>query len=153
MTMNNKQYLEIVKQVSTLDELIDIIKNFIQIFFNCKFIIAKCGEIPIFAAEFDVLKEMNIHLVIHLDPVETDNPKIDEIKAMVNTILQAKRPDISMHDFRVVFGDTHTNLIFDVVIPYGSKLTEFAIKKDFDMRMANHFENVFTVITFDRSYV
>jgi cation diffusion facilitator family transporter len=103
--------------------------------------------------EFDVLKEMNIHLVIHLDPVETDNPKIDEIKAMVNVILQAKSPDISMHDFRVVFGDTHTNLIFDVDLPFEYETDDDFFCSEITKEIRKVEPSYNTVITVDRNYI
>ena len=103
--------------------------------------------------EFDVLEQMNIHLVIHLDPVETDNPKIDELKAVVKTMLEAKDPDITMHDFRVVFGDTHTNLIFDVELPFEYEVDddEFCSELTKDIRKVDPSYN--TVITVDRNYM
>lgn len=103
--------------------------------------------------EFDVLEEMNIHLVIHLDPVETDNPKIDELKAVVYAILTAKDPDITMHDFRVVFGDTHTNLIFDVELPFEYETEDdyFCSEITKEIRKVDPTYN--TVITVDRNYM
>lgn len=103
--------------------------------------------------EFDVLEEMNIHLVIHLDPVETDNPKIDELRAIVNTILHSKHPDITMHDFRVVFGDTHTNLIFDVNLPFEYETEDdyFCSEITKEIRVIDPTYN--TVITVDRNYM
>ncbi len=103
--------------------------------------------------EFDVLETMNIHLVIHLDPVETDNPRINELKNAVQQILKNKDPKITMHDFRVVFGETHTNLIFDVDLPF-----EYETEDDFfcseitkEIRKINPSYN--TVITVDRNYM
>ena len=103
--------------------------------------------------EFDVLEQMNIHLVIHLDPVETDNPRIDELKAVVKTILSSKDPDITMHDFGVVFGDTHTNLIFDVDLPFEYEVDddEFCSELTKDIRKIDPSYN--TVITVDRNYM
>ena len=103
--------------------------------------------------EFDVLKEMNIHLVIHLDPIETDNSVVNDLRTAVQIILQSKDPDITMHDFRVVFGESHTNLIFDVDLPF-----EYETPDDFfcseitkDIRKIDPCYN--TVITVDRNYM
>ena len=103
--------------------------------------------------EFDVLDEMNIHLVIHLDPVEMDNPKIDEIKAIVNTILKSKNELITMHDFRVVFGDTHTNLIFDVDLPFEYEITDDLFCSEITKEIRNVEPTYNTVITVDRNYM
>ena len=103
--------------------------------------------------EFDVLESMNIHLVIHLDPVETDNPKINELKTIVLDILHTKDSAITMHDFRAVFGDTHTNLIFDVDLPFEYKANddEFCCMITTEIRKVDPTYN--TVITVDRNYM
>ena len=71
--------------------------------------------------ERDFMKDLGIHLVIHLDPVITDDAKINDLKLKVKNIIEEISPDITMHDFRVVMGVTHSNLIFDVVVPYDCK--------------------------------
>lgn len=69
--------------------------------------------------ERDFLKDQGIHLVVHLDPIVTDDEKTNELKAKVTDLIERISPDISMHDFRVVWGVSHANLIFDVVVPFG----------------------------------
>ena len=103
--------------------------------------------------EFDVLAEMNIHLVIHLDPVETDNKQIADLKTAVTLILQNKDPGITLHDFRVVFGHTHTNLIFDVDLPFDYETEDdfFCSEITKDIRKMDPSFN--TVITVDRNYL
>lgn len=103
--------------------------------------------------EFDVLESMNIHLVIHLDPVETDNPKITELKTIVELILKAKNPNITMHDFRVVFGDTHTNLIFDVNLPFDYETNDDFFCSDITQEIRKVEPTYNTVITIDRNYI
>ncbi len=103
--------------------------------------------------EFDVLEQMNIHLVIHLDPVETDNPKITEIKSFVYDILRLKNPDITMHDFRVVFGDTHTNLIFDVNLPFEYEIDDDTFCSEITKEIRRVQPSYNTVITVDRNYM
>jgi cation diffusion facilitator family transporter len=68
--------------------------------------------------ERDFLKDQGIHLVIHLDPVITDDEKTNELKVVVEKLIKQISPKISMHDFRVVWGMSHSNLIFDIVVPY-----------------------------------
>lgn len=103
--------------------------------------------------EFDVLKEMNIHLVLHLDPVETNNPKINELKAIVEVIVKAKDERISLHDFRVVFGETHTNLIFDVDIPFDYKTSDDFFCSEITTELRKIDAGYNTVITIDRNYM
>ena len=103
--------------------------------------------------EFDVLENMNIHLVILLDPVETDNPKITDLKTAIQIILASKDPRITMHDFRVVFGESHTNLIFDVNLPFDYNTNDdfFCSEITKDIRKIDPSYN--TVITVDRNYM
>lgn len=68
--------------------------------------------------ERDFLKDLDIHMVIHLDPIITDDAKTNELKVTVQKVIKQISPKISMHDFRVVWGVTHANLIFDVVVPF-----------------------------------
>ncbi len=103
--------------------------------------------------EFDVLSSMNIHLVIHLDPVENDNPKINELKAVVEVIVKNRDERITVHDFRVVFGNTHTNLIFDVDLPFDFETDDdlFCTEITKEIRKVDSSYN--TVITIDRNYM
>jgi cation diffusion facilitator family transporter len=68
--------------------------------------------------ERDFLKDMNIHLIIHLDPVITNDEKTNDLKEQVEQTIATISPDIHIHDFRVVWGYNHSNLIFDVVVPF-----------------------------------
>lgn len=79
--------------------------------------------------ERDFSKEYNIHLVIHLDPVVTNDTKTNELKALVNDIIGKISNKISMHDFRVVWGISHSNLIFDVVAPFDFDLSDCELIK------------------------
>lgn len=68
--------------------------------------------------ERDFLKDMDIHLVIHLDPIITDDAKTNELKGIVEKVIEQISPEISIHDFRVVWSMSHSNLIFDIVVPF-----------------------------------
>lgn len=68
--------------------------------------------------ERDVLRDLDIFLVIHMDPIEVNNSFVDDIKDKVVKIITELEEDSSMHDFRVVNGEHQINLIFDLVIPY-----------------------------------
>ncbi len=71
--------------------------------------------------EFDFLRERNIHLVIHMDPIITNDVHINALRAqtmeIINRVSSELEIAMSMHDFRVVAGETHTNLIFDILLP------------------------------------
>ncbi len=72
--------------------------------------------------EHDFWNELNVRLNLHLDPVDVNNAQLAELKLKVENILNELDPGLSIHDFRMVGGNTHTNLVFDVVVPYESKL-------------------------------
>ena len=82
----------------------------------------ECHEI-IDDLERECLKSHGVHLVIHYDPVVTDDPELDRMHVRVEQILHKVDLRLGVHDFRMVQGTTHTNLIFDVVIPFDEQLT------------------------------
>ena len=68
--------------------------------------------------ERDFWQQEQIHLVIHLDPVVTGDPRTDALKARVQAAVAAACPQASIHDFRVVWGVTHSNVVFDAAVPF-----------------------------------
>lgn len=70
-------------------------------------------------AEQEIFQALNIHMVIHMDPITVNNQRTDALKAMVTGILSAIDPALSIHDFRITDGENRINLIFDMVVPYG----------------------------------
>lgn len=67
--------------------------------------------------ERDVLKQLGIYLVIHMDPIEVDNEERNRVKERIETVLAEIDPNVSIHDFRMVDGIHQINLIFDMVVP------------------------------------
>lgn len=105
--------------------------------------------------ERDLQAKHHVMMTLHLDPVDYSNPMINAYRSEVTSILREINDGLSMHDFRAVFGPTHTNLVFDILMPFGCTHSEMEIKETIEKRMAEkHPETeIFTVITFDRSYV
>lgn len=101
--------------------------------------------------EREVGAEMGINLVIHMDPVVTDNEEINRLKAEIDQIVKGIDTDLSMHDFRAVFGPTHTNLVFDVVVPPAFELTDSQIIQNISEK-AKKLGNYFCVITIVQNY-
>lgn len=95
--------------------------------------------------------EHNIFLVIHYDPVTTDDPELDRMKQTVAQALEAYSPTLMFHDFRMVRGEEHTNLIFDVVVPFRLQDKKQEIKQAIDERLKNEPKKYYTVITYDFS--
>ena len=67
--------------------------------------------------ERECLRSHNVHLVIHYDPVVTDDPELHRLKERCGQLLRERDPRLSLHDFRMVQGRRHMNLIFDVALP------------------------------------
>lgn len=103
--------------------------------------------------ERDFNNELNIHLVVHLDPTVLDSEETKELKESVKKIIDEIDPIITFHDFRVVYGEEHKNVLFDVVVPpkFRYKDDELAdmIKKKIN-EAGNG--NLYAVILVDHSY-
>ena len=103
--------------------------------------------------EQHLAKELNCIAVIHMDPIETDNDLVSEMKNAVIAAVASVDENITIHDFRMVPGNTHTNLIFDAVVPFTVKMTESEIKKEICSMMSQKYENCNCVVTIDRPFV
>lgn len=109
----------------------------------------ECHEI-IDNLERTCLNEHNIHLVIHYDPVVTGDARMEHMKQLVLQCLKEQDSRISIHDFRMVQGKGHTNLIFDVSLPADLMNRQKEIKTKLDKKLNETAENTYyTVITFD----
>lgn len=78
--------------------------------------------------ERKVKKEMGIELVLHMDPVKVNDPLTEQYKEQVAKAIKALNVEWNFHDFRIVSGPTHVNLVFDLVIPFSEKRTKEEIK-------------------------
>ena len=88
---------------------------------------------------------------IHMDPVKTDDPATDLMKRKVAGILRTIDPRITLHDFRIAAGPTHTNLIFDAVLPYDFSVPEDTVRNDVESAVQAISPQYHTIIEFDRS--
>ena len=96
---------------------------------------------------------LHIHMVIHLDPVDIDDPETNRLRKKVKDLAKEIDPAISTHDFRMVKGHTHTNLIFDVCVPPAFQMKDQELCARFTEKLREENPNYFTVITVDRSYI
>ena len=100
--------------------------------------------------ERECLTSHNIHLVIHYDPVVTDDPELNRLRSLVESILESIDPRLLTHDFRMVPGESHTNLIFDVALPADLQGKEQQIQHTLGSRLGEaEKKRLQTVITFD----
>lgn len=100
--------------------------------------------------ERECLEKHNVHLVIHYDPVVTDDAELNHMKALVLEVIHGIDGRLSIHDFRMVRGPGHTNLIFDMTVPYELEGKENEIKRQLDEVIAKEPVKYYTVITFEQ---
>lgn len=103
--------------------------------------------------ENDIKKEMGIDLTIHYDPLVVNNERVEELRQMTEKIVKGISPDLSIHDFRVVDGPMHTNLIFDVVIPYVFSQSANDVISEITLKISEVNSSYFTVIKAEHSFV
>ena len=102
--------------------------------------------------ERECLRLHNVHLVIHYDPVVTNDPELNRMRQLVAAILQVKDPRLTIHDFRMVPGAGHTNLIFDLALPSDLRSQEQPLQTALENALNDLGQGkYYTVITFDNA--
>lgn len=102
--------------------------------------------------EMDFKKQDNINLIIHMDPVDLHDEETNTLKKLVEEILKEYDERLTFHDFRIVKGVTHTNIVFDVVMPIKYEMTPSELRNDLIkiIKAENNFLN--PIITIDHFY-
>ena len=103
--------------------------------------------------EVDVAKKLGCHCVIHMDPIDRNNTRLDELKQILREELLKINSKISCHDVRMVPGVTHTNLIFDIVNPFSYTESDDELKNRIMKAIFERTKNVYCVITVDMPFV
>lgn len=115
--------------------------------------IVKCHE-QIDLCEKRVFEHTGILLTIHMDPVETDNEKLNSARQVIAERIKEIHPDLTIHDFRMTpKSDERTNLIFDVVLPVGLEKDKAKIKEQIELIAREADPTYRCVITFDFDFV
>ena len=99
--------------------------------------------------ECDALKELNVHLVIHYDPVSVDDAELNEMRGIVEGIICGIDPQLSMHDFRMIRSSGRSKLTFDLAVPYGMQDRHGDLKAQIDAGLRELGKDYKTVIRFD----
>lgn len=102
--------------------------------------------------EQEVQKDTGYILTLHMDPIVMDDEQTNTTRVIVNDIVKAIDDTLSIHDFRMVSGPHHTNLIFDVVLPYSSKIDSAELINSINNKLSEFNKNYYAVVTIDRSY-
>lgn len=105
-------------------------------------------------AEQELKRELGCIATIHMDPIEADDSEVARHRRAVAELLHEKlSPELSVHDFRLVPGTTHTNLIFDVLAPVDFGMTDEALAAAVRELVHETWEEHYAVVTVDRAYV
>ena len=97
-----------------------------------------------------IKNDFGISCTIHMDPIVTSDEEVNALKRFLENVLHEIGYDFSIHDFRVVIGATHTNLIFDIVVPFEFPISNTAIEEIISNAVKHKNENYYCVITIDR---
>lgn len=103
--------------------------------------------------EKELRDELNCDAVIHMDPIATSDELTLAVRDKVASLVTCIDPALTIHDFRMVKGPTHTNVIFDVVVPFSLKKSEAEIRESAEKIVRSIDENYYSVINIDKSYV
>lgn len=103
--------------------------------------------------ERDLREELNCDAVIHMDPIVTDDEVTSKTREKVAELVKCIDKRITIHDFRMVTGPTHTNVIFDAAIPGDIKKGEQEILDDIDLIVKSIDPNYYTVVNLDSVYI
>lgn len=99
--------------------------------------------------ECDVLEKLNVHFVIHYDPVVTNDAEQNEMRRTVDEIIRELNPAFSIHDFRIVRGSAQSKLVFDLAVPYSMIENKKEIKERIDTALNGKGKKYITIIRFD----
>lgn len=94
--------------------------------------------------------EYGIEATVHMDPIVVNDPVLDALRGETEVLVRSIDERILIHDFRMVPGETHTNLIFDMAVPFEVKTSDEELRRIVGQRMADAHPGLFTVITVDR---
>ena len=103
--------------------------------------------------ELDLARELDCEAVIHMDPIDTKNKDLMRLQDEAKEIARTIDPRITIHDFRMVPGESHTNLIFDMVVPHDIKTPEKELIHRVQQEVQKSHPHHYCVIKIDRSYV
>ena len=100
--------------------------------------------------ERDFSHDLGIHMVIHLDPVIVGDARTDALHCKVQSLVTALYPTVTIHDFRVIWGVTHSNIVFDAAVPFAVKDSDAVITQKLEAEIQKLDRDYRTVVTIDR---
>ena len=103
--------------------------------------------------EAELKSQLGCEACIHMDPIDTDSDSVMSMRGSVEDIVRGLDPELSIHDFRMISGPTHTNLIFDLVTPPGFPVGDGGLKRRVSDAVREQFPACSCVIKVERSYI
>lgn len=103
--------------------------------------------------EKDIKEIFNVEIVIHMDPIETNNERLMDYVEILKEVIEKIDNDIKFHDVRLVIGETHTNLIFDLLVPFEYKYTDNELIEMVINKFKEKDSKINCVIQIDKDYV
>lgn len=102
--------------------------------------------------ERELSDTLNCNTVIHMDPVVTDDGITDAVREKVTVLVHCIDDDIDIHDFRLVSGPTHTNIIFDAVVPYHFRISDRDVERKIKDAVRTLDGNYYAIVRVEKSY-
>ncbi|MBU5627649.1 cation diffusion facilitator family transporter [Oscillibacter sp. MSJ-2] len=103
--------------------------------------------------ERELREKLSCEAVIHMDPVVTDDDVTEQTRRKVTELVHVVDPSISIHDFRMVSGPTHTNVIFDAVVPFQFRMSDEEAAQAISRAVRTMEGNYYAVVTVEKSYI
>lgn len=159
------EFIEQIKEITLAHkEIVGIHDLVVHDYGPGRIMISLHGEVPgngnifelhdvIDQTEKELKQKLGCDTVIHMDPIVVDDEEISAMKRDVAELVREIGEDLTIHDFRMVEGPTHTNLIFDVVVPFNVKITDKEVCEKIEQNVQAKWSNYFVVLNVDHSNV
>lgn len=161
----DKEYVEKIEEIVTSHDLIlGIHDMMIHDYGPGRVVVSLHAEVPsdgdilemhdlIDHIEHDLSEMCNCEAVIHMDPISVNDPETAELKEKIRTIITSIDENLQFHDFRIVKGPTHTNLLFDVLVPYKFPIKDSELIVMIDRKVKELNPAYFIVVKVDHTYI
>ena len=161
----DKEYVEEIERIVTSHDLIlGIHDMMVHDYGPGRVVVSLHAEVPangdilemhdlIDHIEHDLADSCHCEAVIHMDPIAVNDPEVDSMKTQIAVIIKSIDPELKFHDFRMVKGPTHTNLIFDVLVPYRFAITDNDLIDLIDAKVKELNSSYFIVVKIDHTYI
>jgi len=161
----DKEYVEKIEEIVTSHDLIlGIHDMMIHDYGPGRVVVSLHAEVPsdgdilemhdlIDHIEHDLSEMCNCEAVIHMDPISVNDPETAALKEQIRIIIKDIDENLQFHDFRIVKGPTHTNLLFDVLVPYKFPIKDSELIVMIDRKVKELDPTYFIVVKVDHTYI